>query len=71
MLWICRFKEGLTREEAARYWEQVHGPIFKELEIDRYVQNHVVGPIEEGRNRQARSASTASPSAGSATRRSS
>ena len=22
-----------------------HGPIFKELDIDRYVQNHVVGPI--------------------------
>ena len=26
----------------------MHGPIFQELEIDRYVQNHVVGPLEEG-----------------------
>ena len=48
VLWICRFKEGIDSEQAHRYWEQVHGPIFKELEIDRYVQNHVVGPLEEG-----------------------
>ncbi len=48
VLWICRFKEGIAADEAHRYWEQVHGPIFAELEIDRYVQNHVVGPLEEG-----------------------
>jgi hypothetical protein len=47
--WIVRFKEGMTREEGREYWRSVHGPIFKELDIDRYVQNHVVGPIgEEG-----------------------
>ena len=48
VLWICRFKEGIETDEAHRYWEQVHGPIFQELEIDRYVQNHVVGPLDEG-----------------------
>jgi hypothetical protein len=47
--WIVRFKEGMTREEGREYWRSVHGPIFKELDIDRYVQNHVVGLIgEEG-----------------------
>jgi len=47
--WVVRFKEGMTREEGREYWRSVHGPIFKELNIDRYVQNHVVGPIgEEG-----------------------
>ncbi len=46
---IVRFKEGMTREEGREYWRGVHGPIFKELDIDRYVQNHMVGPIgEEG-----------------------
>jgi uncharacterized protein (TIGR02118 family) len=48
-VWIVRFKEGMTREKGREYWRNIHGPIFKELDIDRYVQNHVVGPIgEEG-----------------------
>jgi uncharacterized protein (TIGR02118 family) len=47
--WIVRFKPGMTRDEGREYWRTVHGPIFKKLDIDRYVQNHVVGPIgEEG-----------------------
>jgi hypothetical protein len=47
--WIVRFREGMTREEGREYWRSVHGPIFKELDIDSYIQNHVVGPIgEEG-----------------------
>jgi uncharacterized protein (TIGR02118 family) len=52
--WIVRFKEGMTPEAGREYWRSVHGPIFKELEIDRYVQNHVVGPIgEEGETAEA------------------
>jgi uncharacterized protein (TIGR02118 family) len=47
VVWMVRFKEGLENAEAHRYWEQVHGSIFKELEIDRYVQNHVVGPLDD------------------------
>ena len=48
VLWMVRFKEGLENAEAHRYWEQVHGSIFKQLEIDRYVQNHVVGELYAG-----------------------
>jgi len=52
--WIVRFKGGMTRDEGREYWRSVHGPIFKELDIDRYVQNHVVGPIgEEGETGEA------------------
>jgi uncharacterized protein (TIGR02118 family) len=47
VVWMVRFKEGLENAEAHRYWEQVHGAIFKQLEIDRYVQNHVVGPLDD------------------------
>jgi uncharacterized protein (TIGR02118 family) len=48
VLWMVRFKAGLGSDEGHAYWENTHGPIFKELEIDRYVQNHVVGPLREG-----------------------
>jgi hypothetical protein len=45
VVWVVRFKKGLDRREGSRYWREVHGPIFKSLDIDRYVQNHVVGSI--------------------------
>ena len=45
VVWVCRFKPGLDREAGHEHWQNVHGPIFKALEIDRYVQNHVVGPL--------------------------
>ena len=54
VVWIVRFKQGLSREEAREHWRSVHGPIFKKLDIDRYLQNHVVskvgddGEISEG-----------------------
>ncbi|HLW96922.1 MAG TPA: EthD domain-containing protein [Solirubrobacteraceae bacterium] len=48
VLWMVRFKAGLDPQEGHRHWEQVHGPIFKSLEIDRYVQNHVSGPLDDG-----------------------
>ena len=48
VLWMVRFKEGIENAEAHRYWEQVHGSIFKQLDIDRYVQNHVVGEVYAG-----------------------
>jgi uncharacterized protein (TIGR02118 family) len=48
VLWMVRFKEGLGTDEAHTYWENVHGSIFKRLDIDRYVQNHVVGEVYEG-----------------------
>lgn len=45
VVWVVRFKAGMTRAEGREYWSNTHGPIFKELDIDRYVQNQVVGPI--------------------------
>ncbi len=48
VVWIVRFKEGMDRDEASAYWRNVHGPIFKGLEIDRYVQNHAVAPVGGG-----------------------
>jgi len=48
VLWMVRFKEGLGTDEAHTYWENVHGAIFKRLDIDRYVQNHVVGEVYAG-----------------------
>jgi uncharacterized protein (TIGR02118 family) len=47
VVWLCRFKPGMAPADGHRHWEQVHGPIFTELDIDRYVQNHVVAPLYE------------------------
>jgi uncharacterized protein (TIGR02118 family) len=48
VVWIVRFKPGMDRDEAREYWTNVHGQIFLETGIDRYVQNHVVAPLAEG-----------------------
>jgi uncharacterized protein (TIGR02118 family) len=48
VLWMVRFRAGLDSGQGHRHWEQVHGPIFKALDIDRYVQNHVVAGHDEG-----------------------
>jgi uncharacterized protein (TIGR02118 family) len=45
VVWIVRFKKGMSRAAGRWHWREVHGPIFKSLDIDRYVQNHVVGTI--------------------------
>jgi uncharacterized protein (TIGR02118 family) len=46
--WVVKFKEGMDRAEASRYWSTVHGPIFKSVDIDRYVQNHALAPVGGG-----------------------
>jgi uncharacterized protein (TIGR02118 family) len=48
VVWVCRFKAGIDPAEAHRHWEEVHGPIFISLDIDRYVQNHVVAALPDG-----------------------
>ncbi len=48
VVWVCRFKPGVDRAAGHAHWEEVHGPIFRSLEIDRYVQNHVVGALPGG-----------------------
>ena len=45
VVWVIRFKHGMTRSEGRDYWANVHGPIVEQLNVARYVQNHVVGPI--------------------------
>lgn len=50
VVWVCRFKPGVDREAGHAHWQNVHGPIFRSLEIDRYVQNHVVGALPGGQD---------------------
>jgi uncharacterized protein (TIGR02118 family) len=45
VVWVMKFKDDMPREAADAHWTDVHGPIFHGLPIERYVQNHVVGPI--------------------------
>jgi uncharacterized protein (TIGR02118 family) len=44
-VWVCRFKPGMTRAEGRDHWTTTHGPIFHGVDINRYVQNQVVGAI--------------------------
>lgn len=51
--WVVRFKEGIDPDEARHYWASNHGPIVRDVGIDRYVQNHAaeaVGGGGEGRD---------------------
>jgi uncharacterized protein (TIGR02118 family) len=51
VVWVMKFRPDIPREQADEHWTTVHGPIFHGLPIERYVQNHVVGPIgAEGEN---------------------
>jgi uncharacterized protein (TIGR02118 family) len=44
--WIARFPKGMAKEDARRHWADVHGPMcIRTPGIERYVQNHVVGPL--------------------------
>jgi hypothetical protein len=45
---VARFKPGFTRDEAQRYWREVHGPLGAAAGMDRYVQNHCVKPVGGG-----------------------
>ena len=45
VVWVMKFLEGMDKAAADEHWTNVHGPIFHGLPIERYVQNHVVGPV--------------------------
>ena len=46
VVWLCRFREGLDREEARRHWRDVHGPIGGSVpQVVGYVQSHAVEPL--------------------------
>jgi hypothetical protein len=46
VVWVVRFKAGRDPIAAHQYWEGTHGQLFPRELTDRYVQNHVVGPID-------------------------
>jgi uncharacterized protein (TIGR02118 family) len=49
VVWVARFREDLTPEEARAHWSGTHGPIIAELPaIDRYVQNHAFAAVGGG-----------------------
>ena len=51
VVYVVNFLEGMSREDADAHWTNTHGPLFRDVPIDRYVQNHVVSAIgREGEN---------------------
>ena len=47
VVWFARFPAWMLKEDARRYWAEHHGPLAAATAIERYVQNHVVGPLDE------------------------
>ena len=45
VVWFARFPQGMAKEDARRYWAENHGPLCASTDIERYVQNHVIGPV--------------------------
>jgi len=46
VVWVARYRSGMPREEASRYWEKTHGALAaKTPGLGRYVQNHAVAPL--------------------------
>ncbi len=46
VVWIARFHDGITREDASRHWTETHGALGHKVPgIERYVQNHVVSAL--------------------------
>jgi uncharacterized protein (TIGR02118 family) len=43
VVWVARFRDGISRADALRHWTTIHGPLAAKVSgIDRYVQNHVL-----------------------------
>ena len=48
VIWLVRFNDGMSRQEAVRHWREVHGPLGQKVPgMVRYVQNHWVSPVGE------------------------
>jgi uncharacterized protein (TIGR02118 family) len=46
VVWIARFKDGMSKEAARRHWRDRHGPLGREVPgIERYVQNHATASL--------------------------
>ena len=45
VIWIARFRRGMSKEAARGHWRDTHGVFGAEVPgLDRYVQSHVAGP---------------------------
>ena len=46
VVWVARFHQGVSPEQARRHWREVHAPLgTKVAGIERYVQNHVLSAL--------------------------
>ena len=46
VIWIARFREGMSRDAARAHWRDTHGVLGADVPgLDRYVQTHVAGPL--------------------------
>jgi hypothetical protein len=46
VVWVARFKPGMSREAASAHWTDVHGQLGLKLDgLTGYVQNHVRGAV--------------------------
>lgn len=56
LVFCCRRKQGMTREEFQKRWLEVHGPLVRRLRAElpmmkRYVQSHTLaGPVGDAVN---------------------
>jgi uncharacterized protein (TIGR02118 family) len=50
VVWVARFRDGISAEDARRHWIEVHAPLGRRVAgIERYVQSHVLsalGPLD-------------------------
>jgi uncharacterized protein (TIGR02118 family) len=46
VIWVARFRDGISRDDARRHWSEVHGALGRMVAgIDRYVQSHVLAGL--------------------------
>jgi len=46
VVWVARFRDGISREDARRHWSEVHAPLGRQVsEIECYVQSHVLSAL--------------------------
>lgn len=49
VVWVVRFREDVPGEEARRHWLGTHAELGERIPgLERYTQNHVVGPMPVG-----------------------
>src|ERR1700751_6257787 len=46
VVWIPRYRNGMTKQDASGYWAGHHWPLMKKVSpVSGYVQSHVQGPL--------------------------